>query len=145
MIYVTIIKYESAQMRYEPGMGEKPVIGAFIYMLFTSTGQSRKEYRKFEDAHRRLLPYLEQPEAGREELKAADVDTWSQANYLYQTAGMPCTGGHAAYYPLGEELYISKMDFYLETLDRQKKKENENPSVGMILWHLKMMKWLSML
>lgn len=29
--------------------------------------------------------------------------------------------------------YISKMDFYLEALDRQKKKENENPSVGMVL------------
>lgn len=29
--------------------------------------------------------------------------------------------------------YISKMDFYLEALDRQKKKQNENPSVGMIL------------
>lgn len=29
--------------------------------------------------------------------------------------------------------YISKMDFYLEVLDRQKKRENENPSVGMIL------------
>lgn len=29
--------------------------------------------------------------------------------------------------------YVSKMDFYLEALDRQKKKENENPSVGMIL------------
>lgn len=29
--------------------------------------------------------------------------------------------------------YISKMDFYLEALDRWKKKENENPSVGMIL------------
>lgn len=29
--------------------------------------------------------------------------------------------------------YISKMDFYLEALDRQKKKESENPSVGMIL------------
>ena len=29
--------------------------------------------------------------------------------------------------------YISKMDFYLEALDRQKKKPNENPSVGMIL------------
>ena len=29
--------------------------------------------------------------------------------------------------------YISKMDCYLEALDRQKKKENENPSVGMIL------------
>lgn len=29
--------------------------------------------------------------------------------------------------------YISKMDFYLEVLDRLKKKENENPSVGMIV------------
>ena len=29
--------------------------------------------------------------------------------------------------------YISKMDFYLEALDRQKRKKNENPSVGMIL------------
>lgn len=29
--------------------------------------------------------------------------------------------------------YISKMDFYLEGLDRQIKKEDENPSVGLIL------------
>lgn len=29
--------------------------------------------------------------------------------------------------------YISKMDFYLEVLDRQVKKNNENPSVGIIL------------
>lgn len=29
--------------------------------------------------------------------------------------------------------YISKMDFYLELLDRQEKKNNENPSVGIIL------------
>ncbi len=29
--------------------------------------------------------------------------------------------------------YVSKMDFYLEALDCQKKKDNENPSVGMIL------------
>ncbi len=29
--------------------------------------------------------------------------------------------------------YVSKMDFYLEALDRQKKKDTENPSVGMIL------------
>lgn len=29
--------------------------------------------------------------------------------------------------------YISKMDFYLEALDRQEKKVNENPSVGIIL------------
>lgn len=29
--------------------------------------------------------------------------------------------------------YVSKMDFYLEALDRQKKKKYENPSVGLIL------------
>lgn len=29
--------------------------------------------------------------------------------------------------------YVSKMDFYLEALDRQKKKPYENPSVGLIL------------
>lgn len=29
--------------------------------------------------------------------------------------------------------YISKMDFYLEALDRQEKKKSENPSVGIIL------------
>lgn len=29
--------------------------------------------------------------------------------------------------------YISKMDFYLEALDRQEKRYNENPSVGIIL------------
>ena len=29
--------------------------------------------------------------------------------------------------------YISKLDFYLEALDRQGKKENENPSVGLLL------------
>ncbi len=29
--------------------------------------------------------------------------------------------------------YVSKMDFYLEALDRQVKKEHENPSVGLIL------------
>ena len=32
-----------------------------------------------------------------------------------------------------EPEYISKMDFYLEALDRQCKKQNENPSVGIIL------------
>ena len=29
--------------------------------------------------------------------------------------------------------YVSKMDFYLEGLDRQIKKPNENPSVGLLL------------
>ena len=31
------------------------------------------------------------------------------------------------------QIYPAKMDFYLEALDRQVKKKNENPSVGIIL------------
>ena len=33
--------------------------------------------------------------------------------------------------------YISKLDFYLEALDRQVKKENENPSVGLLMCAVK--------
>ena len=82
-----------------------PVIGAFIYMLFTSTEQSKKEYQRFEDAHRRLLPYLEQWETAK--LKEMDVDARSQATYLYHSAGMPCGGGHVTYYPLGEDFHVA--------------------------------------
>lgn len=87
-----------------------PVIGAFVYMLFTSTGQSQKEYRKFEDAHRRLLPYMEQSETKREGLKRADLDAWSQAAYLYHAAGMPCGGGNVTYYCLGEEFHTAMLE-----------------------------------
>lgn len=69
-----------------------------LYMLFTSTGQSKKDYQKFQDAHRRLRTYTEQPTELREELKRADVDVWSQANYLYHAAGMPCNSGAVTYY-----------------------------------------------
>ena len=40
--------------------------------------------------------------------------------------------------------YVSKLDFYLEALDRQVKKENENPSVGLLLCATRMMKSLNM-
>lgn len=94
-----------------------PVIGAFIYMLFTSTGQSRKEYRKFEDARRRLLAYREQPEREKARLDELDVDARSQAAYLYHVAGMPCGGGDVTYYPLGEEFHAA----LLESLEQAEK------------------------
>lgn len=87
-----------------------PVIGAFIYMLFTSTGQSRKEYAAFEDARRRLRPYLEQTKEEREQLRDRDADVWSQASYLYREAGMPWNSGNAVYYPLGEEFHKALLE-----------------------------------
>ena len=41
--------------------------------------------------------------------------------------------------------YISKMDFYLEALDRQVKKKNENPVLDFFCVHQKMMRLLNML
>ncbi len=94
-----------------------PVIGAYIYMLFTSTGQSRKEYLRFEDAHRRLKPYLEQAESERETLKREDKAAWSQAEYLYNVAGMPCGRGAVTYYPIGEAFHAA----LLESLEQAEK------------------------
>ena len=52
---------------------------------------------------------------------------------LYVHRGLQCLVAFELKIGKFKPEYISKMDFYLEALDRQKKKENENPSVGMIL------------
>ena len=52
---------------------------------------------------------------------------------LFYHRGLSCLVAFELKIGVFKPEYISKMDFYLEALDRQKKKENENPSVGMIL------------
>jgi len=81
-------------------MADHPVFsaghrGVHLYAVY----QYRAEQERLPEvyAHRRLRPYTEQPEKNREELKRADVDAWSQANYLYHAAGMPCSSGAVTY------------------------------------------------
>ena len=87
-----------------------PFIGAFIYMLFTSTEQSKKEYQRFEKAHRSLQPHLAQSEIEMEKLKAQDENAWSQAMYICNAAGMSCKSADVTYYCLGEEFHQALLD-----------------------------------
>lgn len=52
---------------------------------------------------------------------------------LFYHRGLQCLVGMELKIGKFKPEYISKMDFYLEALDRQVKKENENPSVGLLL------------
>lgn len=52
---------------------------------------------------------------------------------LFYHRGLACLVAFELKIGQFEPEYISKMDFYLEALDRQNKKDNENPSVGIIL------------
>ena len=82
-----------------------PVIGAFVFMLFSSTEQSKKEIKRLEQARKKIQVYQEQPSEIIEELKENDLEAYVQANYLYHAAGMPCSRANAVYYRLGEEFH----------------------------------------
>ena len=94
-----------------------PVIGAFVYMLFSSTEQSKKEIKKLEDARKRIQVFQGQSSEIMGELKENDLEAYVQANYLYHAAGMPCRQANAVYYRLGEEFH----DALLESLKQAEK------------------------
>ena len=87
-----------------------PVLGAFIFMLLSSNSTSRKEYARSEKAAKDMEPYQQQT-AQIDDLREQDTDAWLQANYLYDTAGMPCHGNSkTTYYPIGEEFQTALLD-----------------------------------
>ena len=87
-----------------------PVIGAFVFMLFSSNSTSQKEYRRSEKAMKDMEPYVRRPER-MTALKEQNTDAWLQANYLYESAGMPCQGKtKTTYYPIGEDFHASLLE-----------------------------------
>ncbi len=86
-----------------------PVVGAFVFMLFSSTEQSKKEIKKLEDTRKKLSLY-QQPSEVMEELKENDLEAYVQANYLYHAAGMPCRRANVVYYRLGEEFHAALLE-----------------------------------
>ena len=52
---------------------------------------------------------------------------------LFYHRGLSCLAAFELKIDQFQPEYISKMDFYLEALDREHKKPNENPSIGVIL------------
>ncbi len=87
-----------------------PVLGAFIFMLLSSNDTSRKEYARAEKAAKCMKKYQQQTTLIND-LKEQDTDAWLQANYLYDTAGMPCYGNSkTTYYPVGEDFHVALLD-----------------------------------
>jgi len=79
-----------------------PIVGAFIFILFNGTNQSKKEMYKFEKVTKELIPYQAQT-AVIETLGEQDADAYLQANYIYQASGMPCyDASNITYYSIGE-------------------------------------------
>lgn len=87
-----------------------PVVGAFVYMLFTNTEQNKKEVQRLMKARQQLAAFQRQPEGVMEELEEKDGEAYMQASYLYHAAGMPCREGKAAYYPLGERFHEALLE-----------------------------------
>jgi len=87
-----------------------PIIGAFLYLLFGSTTQIKRDQKKYQAAPEELAPYQQQTPA-LELLKQRDLDAWLQANYIYESSAMPCrTHSKATYCRLGEDFWVGLMD-----------------------------------
>lgn len=110
-----------------------PVIGAFVFVVLTSTEKSRQAQRRFEDARQRIQPYwlddkipessenvgTETSEQGKsmEYLKMTDPEAYSQVRYLQTATGMTCYNSNAVYYKTGEDFHCA----LLESLKKAKK------------------------
>ena len=87
-----------------------PVIGAFVFMLLSSTETSKKTTQRHELAKLELKPYQHQT-AAMKQLREADGEAYAQASYLYKAAAMPCYGNsRTTYYPLGEDFFSALLE-----------------------------------
>lgn len=79
-------------------------------MLLSSNSTSQKEYKRYRETEQQLKSYQEQSEE-IDQLKELDADAYTQANYLFHAAGMPCRSHtKTTYYPIGEEFHAALLD-----------------------------------
>lgn len=79
-------------------------------MLLSSNDTSRKEYVRSKKAAKDMEQYQQQTTL-IDSLREQDMDAWLQANYLYDTAGMPCYGNSkTTYYSVGEDFHAALLD-----------------------------------
>lgn len=87
-----------------------PVIGPYVYMLFSSNSTSKKEYERYENSSREMIFHTVQTPTIKK-LKDENLDAWLQANYLYNAVGMPCfDGSKTTYYALGEDFHLALLE-----------------------------------
>lgn len=93
------------------------VVGAFVFILLTSSDQNKKTILKFKNNKESLNPYLKQDET-IEKLKNENRDAYLQANYIKESTGLPCyENTKVSYYKIGQ-------DFHKELLNSLKEAKN---------------------
>ena len=118
------------------GLKENPFLDSYV-IEFLNLPSNFKETDLRKGLTRNMRDFI--LEAGRdltfidEEFKVQVGDEDYKIDLLFFHRGLQCLVAFELKIGKFKPEYISKMDFYLEALDRQKKKENENPSVGIIL------------
>jgi Uncharacterized conserved protein len=116
--------------------GEIPFLDTYVFD-FLSLPQNYKEH----DLQKAILNNLKDfiLEFGKdfafidEEYKLEVGNRDFYVDLLFYHRGLSCLVAFELKIGRFEPEYISKLDFYLEALDRQYRKENENPSVGVLL------------
>ncbi len=92
-----------------------PVMGAFAFVVLSSTENSRDLQKRHRASAAKLAPYLKRKDQTELLSEEADREARLQAAYLQRAAGMPCCGNtQITYYRTGQEFYQA----LLESLER---------------------------
>ena len=91
-----------------------PILGAYIFILFNGTEQTKKIQKAYKKANEKLLPYRRKDEISipvLEELHEKNMDAYLQANFIFNIADMPChNGSKVTYYRIGEDFYKALLE-----------------------------------
>lgn len=93
------------------------VVGAFVFILLSSNDQNKKEIAKFKKDKMKIKENLSQDDSLKN-LKIENMDAYLQANYIVETAGLPCyKNTKISYYKIGNEFH----EALLESLKKAEK------------------------
>jgi len=92
----------------------RPVISAFIFILFSGTEQTKKLTKAYDEADKELLRFREVDEGKTPVLKSLEeknLDAYLQANYLCRATDMSChDSSKVTYYSVGEDFHIALLE-----------------------------------
>ena len=85
-----------------------PILGAFIYILFNGTEQTKKIKTDFEHINEIMLPYRRQNFSAMQAMQEQNTDAYLQANYICRITEMPChENSKVTYYKIGEDFHAA--------------------------------------
>ncbi|MBQ9011738.1 MAG: cardiolipin synthase [Bacilli bacterium] len=83
-----------------------PLVGLFLYVLFSSSQLSKRERKKLEEIHVHQLKNIYPDEKTLEKLKKDNLNAYNQATYIAKYSNSPvCQETEYKYFKIGEEYY----------------------------------------